>query len=84
MNQLDDAQGEVATAARVWPQLSAILTPPQTREDFERLVRFSHQLIDAGAGDESNLLASLLDLVGILITNYERDHSLLWEQQSAS
>lgn len=64
--------------------MSAILTPPQTREEFGRLIQFSHVLIDSGAGDESNALASLLDLVGILITNYEREHGLLWEQQPAS
>jgi hypothetical protein len=81
MNLSDDAQATVATASRVWPQLSALLTPPQTSEDFDRLVTFSHHLIDAGTGDESNSLASLLDLVGILITTYEREHGLLWEQQ---
>jgi|GEM_PF-1087213 len=53
-------------------------------EDFERLVQFSHYLIDSGAGNESNPLASLLDLLGVLITSYEREHGLLWEQQSAS
>ena len=81
MNQPDDAQAAVATAARVWPQMSALLTPPRTSEDFDRLVTFSPHLIDSGAGDESSPLASLLDLVGILITTYEREHGLLWEQQ---
>ena len=84
MSQVDDAQAAVATATRVWPQLSALLTPPQTSEEFDRLVQFSHYLIDSGAGDESNSLASLLDLVGILITSYEREHGLLWEQQPVS
>jgi hypothetical protein len=81
MNQPDDAQAAVVTATRVWPQMSAFLTPPHTTEDFDRLVKFSHYLIDSGAGDESNSLASLLDLVGILITTYEHEHGLLWEQQ---
>lgn len=84
MSQFDDAQAAVAIATNVWPQMSAILTPPQTREEFDRLVQFSHYLIDSGAGDESSSLASLLDLVGILITSYEREHGLLWEQQPAS
>jgi hypothetical protein len=82
MNQPNDAQTAVATATRVWPQLSALLTPPRTSEEFERLVKFSHDLIDSGAGDENNPLASLLDLVGISITTYEREHGLLWKQQS--
>jgi hypothetical protein len=84
MNQSDDAQAAVATATRVWPQMAALLTPTHTSEDFDRLLTFSHQLIDAGAGDENNPLASLLDLVGILITVYEREHGLLWEQQYPS
>jgi hypothetical protein len=81
MNQSDDEQTAVDTATRVWPELSALLTPPRTGEEFDRLVAFSHDLIDSGAGDESNPLASLLDLVGIIITTYERDHGLQWEQQ---
>ncbi len=84
MSQLNDAQAAIATATSVWPQMSALLTPPQTSEDFDRLVQFSHYLIDSGAGDESSPLASLLDLVGVLITSYEREHGLLWEQQAAS
>jgi len=83
MNQPNVSQAAVATATRAWPQMSALLTPPQTTEDFERLVQFSHYLIDSGAGDESNSLASLLELVGVLITSYEREHGLLWEQQPA-
>ncbi len=81
MIQPDDAEAAVATATRVWPQVAAILTPPQTSEDFDRLVAFSHHLIDLGAGDERHSLATLLDLVGILITDYEREHGLLWDQQ---
>ena len=84
MSQLEEAQESVATANRVWPEMSALLTPPQTNEAFDRLVKFSHDLIDSGAGDESNPLASLLELVGVLITNYEREHGLLWEQQPVS
>ncbi len=81
MNQPNNTQTDIATATRVWPQLSALLTPPRTGEEFHRLVKFSHDLIDSGAGDETDPLASLLDLVGILITTYEREHGLLWEQQ---
>ena len=81
MSNKDENQAAVATATRVWPQMSSLLTPPQTRDNFDRLVEFSHQLIDSGAGDENNPLATLLDLVGLLIATYEREHGLLWEQQ---
>jgi hypothetical protein len=84
MNQPDDTQAAVVTATRVWPEISTFLTPPRTSEEFERLVKFCHDLIDSGAGDENNPLASLLDLVGIVITTYEREHGLLWEQQPSS
>ncbi len=84
MGQPKDVQAAVEMATNTWPQISAVLSLPQTQEEFDRLVQFSHYLIDSGAGDESHSLASLLDIVGVLITSYERDHGLLWEQQPAS
>lgn len=56
----------------IWPAISAILSPPQTEEDLDKLVELSDYLMDQTGGDESHPLMGLLDVAGTLISDYER------------
>ncbi len=47
---------------------------PHTQEEYERLVSFLDNLIDEVGEDESHPLASLMEIVGVLIERYEEDH----------
>jgi HTH-type transcriptional regulator/antitoxin HigA len=47
---------------------------PHTEEEYRRLVSLLDGLIDEIGEDESHLLASLMEIVGVLIEKYEDEH----------
>jgi HTH-type transcriptional regulator / antitoxin HigA len=47
---------------------------PHTEEDYERLVELLDRLIDLVGEDESHPLASLMEVIDVLIENYEMNH----------
>ena len=46
----------------------------QTEEDYDGLVLLLDRLVDEVGGDESNPLASLMEVLGVLIEKYEGEH----------
>ena len=57
---------------RVWPSISMVLSPPENDEELEKLIELADYLIDHTRGDENHPLMGLLDVVGALISDYER------------
>jgi len=57
-----------------WRELSAILRVPHTEDEYETLVTLLDKLIDVVGEDESHPLASLMEVVGVLIEKYEDEH----------
>jgi HTH-type transcriptional regulator / antitoxin HigA len=51
--------------------LTATVVVPQTERDYNELVSLLDNLIDEVGEDESHPLASLMDVVGVLIEHYE-------------
>ena len=47
---------------------------PHTAEEYQRLVAFLDVLIDEVGEDETHPLASLMEVVGVLIERYEDEH----------
>jgi HTH-type transcriptional regulator/antitoxin HigA len=47
---------------------------PHTGDEYRRLVALLDGLIDEVREDESHPLASLMEIVGVLIEKYEDDH----------
>ena len=47
---------------------------PHTEEEYDRLVEMLDRLIDQVGEDESHPLASLMEVIGVLIENYETEH----------
>ena len=45
-----------------------------TEEEYQRLVAFLDVLIDEVGEDETHPLASLMEVVGVLIEGYEEEH----------
>jgi HTH-type transcriptional regulator/antitoxin HigA len=64
-------QAQVATA---WAPLSGTLFVPHTEEEYRQLVAVLDQLIDEIGEDESHPLASLMEILGVLIEHYENAH----------
>jgi HTH-type transcriptional regulator / antitoxin HigA len=65
---------EVERVEQAWVSISPRLFVPQNDDDLERLVALLDDLIDTVGEDESHPLASLMDVVGVLIEKYEDDH----------
>jgi HTH-type transcriptional regulator/antitoxin HigA len=47
---------------------------PHTEQDYNHLVNLLDRLIDQVGEDETNPLASLMDVIGVLIESYEDHH----------
>ena len=65
---------EVSNVLSVWPQMSTAVYVPHREEEYERLVSFLDSLIDEVGEDESHPLASLMEIVGVLIERYEEEY----------
>lgn len=59
---------------QAWPALSRLVYVPHTEEEYGRLVALLDTLIDAVGEDETHPLASLTEIVGVLIEQYEEEH----------
>jgi len=58
---------------KVWQPLADRLAVPHDEESYQQLVEWLHRLIDEVGEDEEHPLASLMDIIGVLIEQYERD-----------
>ena len=67
-------QKDMGHAVQAWPALEAIVYVPHTEEEYQRLVAFLDALIDAVGEEETHPLASLMEVVGVLIERYEEEH----------
>ena len=62
---------EMETVEQVWPTLAPLLFVPHTEREYDRLVQMLDTLIDVVGEDEDHLLASLMEIIGVLIEKYE-------------
>ena len=69
MQDLDVTKTTVA-----WASLDGTVFVPHTEDEYERLVALLDSLIDEVGENESHPLASLMEVVGILIEKYEDEH----------
>jgi len=65
---------EVERIEKVWPSVEDLLFVPHNEQEYERLVGLLNALIDEVGEDESHPLASLMELVGVLIEKYEDEY----------
>lgn len=57
-----------------WSSLTKIVFVPYTEQEYERLVELLDSLTDRIGENESHHLASMMDVIGVLIENYESEH----------
>ena len=62
------------TSLAHWPELSQAVFVPHTEADCQRLVALLDELVDEVGNDESHPLASLMEVIGLLIEKYEDEH----------
>ncbi|HEX4665329.1 MAG TPA: hypothetical protein VH207_01920 [Chthoniobacterales bacterium] len=71
-----------ATVAH-WPKLSQSVFVPHTEVEYWRLVTLLDQLVDEVGNDESHALASLMEVIGLLINKYEDEQVPELEESNA-
>ena len=57
-----------------WPALSDVLYMPHTEEEYQEAVSLLDSLIDEVGEDETHPLASLMEILGVLIEKYEDEY----------
>ena len=65
---------DVNKTADAWSALAGTVFVPHTEDEYQRLVALLDSLIDEVGEDESHPLASLIEIVGVLIEKYEDEH----------
>ena len=59
---------------QVWPQIEPVVRMPHSEGDYRQLVKLLDHLIDEVGENENHPLASLMDVIGVLIEKYEDEH----------
>lgn len=65
---------EVSKTAAAWSSMAGKIYVPHSDEEYRQLVTLLDSLIDEVGEDESHPLASLMEIVGVLIEKYEDEH----------
>lgn len=65
---------DVATLATHWHEMATAVFVPHTESEYRRLVAFLDHLIDEVGENETHPLASLMEVIGVLIKRYEDEH----------
>jgi HTH-type transcriptional regulator/antitoxin HigA len=61
-------------AFAAWPQVEPALRVPRTDREYRQLVKLLDKLVDEVGEDEDHPLASLMEVLGVLIEKYEDEH----------
>ena len=69
---MSTAQIEKAFAA--WLQIEPTLRVPHNDREYRQLVKLLDRLIDEVGEDEAHPLASMMEVLGVLIEKYEDEH----------
>ena len=57
-----------------WASLAGTVFVPHSKKEYDQLLALLDDLIDEVGEDESHPLASLMEIVGVLVQNYEAEH----------
>ena len=61
-------------AQDVWPKLAPVVFVPHVHSEYQRLVTVLDDLIDVVGDDDHHPLASLMEVIGVLIEKYEEEN----------
>ena len=62
---------DVSKTAAAWSSLASKIYVPHSEEEYRELVALLDSLVDEVGENESHPLASLMEIVGVLIEKYE-------------
>ena len=67
-------EAKIQTAQDVWPMMNPVVFVPHEESEYQRLVAVLDDLIDVVGENENHPLASLMEVIGVLIEKYEDEH----------
>ncbi len=65
---------DIETVEHVWPTIAPLLFVPHSEREYDRLVSMLDRLIDVVGEAEEHPLASLMDVISVLVEKYEDEH----------
>ena len=65
---------QIEKAFQVWPQVEPTLRVPHNEREYRQLVKLLDRLVDEVGEDENHPLASLMEVLGVLIEKYEDEN----------
>lgn len=65
---------KIQQATPHWTEVSKFLYFPHSEDEYEEAVHLLDNLIDTVGEDENHPLASLMEILGVLIEKYEDEH----------
>jgi HTH-type transcriptional regulator/antitoxin HigA len=65
---------DLQTTQQAWSNLTEILFIPHTEKEYQALVQMLDSLIDEVGEDEAHPLASLMEIIGVVIEQYENQN----------
>lgn len=65
---------QLKTVSQVWPKVAHTVSVIKNNADYERAVATLDILLDDVGNDETHPLASLVEVLGVLIEEYENEH----------
>ena len=65
---------DVSKTQAAWSSLASKIYVPHSETEYQQLVALLDSLIDEVGENESHPLASLMEIVGVLIEKYEDEH----------
>lgn len=65
---------EIEMVEQVWPAIAPLLFVPHTEREYDRLVAMLDTLIDVVGEAEDHHLASLMEVISVLVEKYEDEH----------
>ena len=69
------SSAQIERALQVWPQVEPTLRVPHNEREYRQLVKLLDRLVDEVGEDENHPLASLMEVLGVLIEKYEDDNA---------
>ena len=65
---------EIETVEALWPSIAPLLFVPHTEREYDQLVQMLDTLIDVVGEEEDHPLASLMEIISVLVEKYEDEH----------
>ena len=65
---------ELEKVTKAWPPISRAIRVPHTEADYRELVELLDRVTDEVGENENHPLASLMDVLGVLIQKYEDEN----------